>query len=181
MTKTSEKIIEVAEYLFYTHGINNIGVDKINEIVGCSKTTMYNNFGSKDKLILEVLKYRDLNFRASLLEYIGKETKTLEVIRKIFEWHNNWFKEDNFNGCMFIRTLTELDVPDEDIKCIIQEHKDWVWNLLFEKTQDHNYSTLLMLLLEGLISMNLVYGDSKDKCDSYLETALSSIEENRTK
>ena len=38
-----------------------------------------------------------------------------------------------------------------------------------------------MLLLEGLISINLVYGHSKDKCDSYLETALSSINENRIK
>ncbi|NUF48745.1 TetR/AcrR family transcriptional regulator [Gilliamella sp. ESL0250] len=26
---------------------------------GCSKTTLYNNFGSKDKLIIEVFKYRD--------------------------------------------------------------------------------------------------------------------------
>lgn len=176
MSKTARKIVNTAEQLFYAHGINNIGVDKINEAVGCSKTTMYTHFGSKNKLILAALKLRDEHFRASLLDYIG-DAAGKTAVEKIFEWHQAWFEQNEYNGCMFVRALTELDIPDADIKNVIEAHKNWVQALLYEKTQDNKLAQLLMILLEGLISLNLVYGQDQNKRAQYRETVLLLLQE----
>jgi AcrR family transcriptional regulator len=102
-----KRIIETAEKPFYQNGIAKVGVDEIRDKSSCSKTTLYNNYGGKDKLIIEVLKYGDSRFKAKPNEVIlGLSAK--DTIVKIFEWHGKWSCEENFNGCLFKRATEEM-------------------------------------------------------------------------
>ena len=56
---TRDRLIDAAAMLFYEHGFHAIGLDRILEEVGVTKTTFYNHFASKDDLIVAVLVDRD--------------------------------------------------------------------------------------------------------------------------
>ena len=107
MKKTSKLIADTAEQLFYQKGFGNVGVDEIRDQSGCSKTTLYKYFGNKDNLIFEILKIRDSRFKQKLTEAIA-DLDHYESIMQIFKWHLNWFNQDDFNGCLFVRAKEEI-------------------------------------------------------------------------
>ena len=47
-----ERILNVADHLFYSRGIGAVGVDTIAAEIGISKRTLYNHFPSKGDLIV---------------------------------------------------------------------------------------------------------------------------------
>lgn len=53
-----ERILKIADKLFYLQGIRAIGVDTIAAEIGISKRTLYNHFPSKDALIAAYLERR---------------------------------------------------------------------------------------------------------------------------
>ena len=57
--QTRERIIDVANRLFYEEGIRAVSVDTISEKAGISKKTLYYHFKSKDDLIAAYLTARD--------------------------------------------------------------------------------------------------------------------------
>lgn len=178
MSKISENIIETAERLFYSDGFSNTGVDLIRDEANCSKTTMYKNFGSKDNLILEVLKNRETKFRSSLESFVGNDVKDYEAVAKIFEWHKIWFQESVFNGCLFVRASYELQSKNSEINEVIAEHKLWVKDFVKDKlTTEHNKNNIsehIMVVLEGLISLCSIYEDNSVQ-NSYLNSSLKAI------
>ena len=61
-----QRILDVADELFYGHGIRAIGVDTIVARSGAAKTTLYAHFGSKDELVATYLRGRSERWRAYL-------------------------------------------------------------------------------------------------------------------
>ncbi|AXF86226.1 hypothetical protein DTO96_101972 [Ephemeroptericola cinctiostellae] len=177
--KKAEKIIQTAEKLFYKHGFNGIGVDVIRDESGCSKTTMYKAFTNKENLIKEVLKYRDNQFRESLINYVG-EDKGVEAVTKILKWHHNWFNQPQFNGCLFVRSLAELRAPHKDASAIAIEHKEWVRHFIYEKVQGaskaHDLADQLFIIIEGQINIHLIYKDNSLLRDNLMGQGVRMIE-----
>ena len=52
----SESIIETAGRMFAKYGLNKTSIDEIARLARVAKATIYNYFGSKDRVYLEVLK-----------------------------------------------------------------------------------------------------------------------------
>ncbi|MBC9131101.1 TetR/AcrR family transcriptional regulator [Frischella sp. Ac13] len=165
MKKTDELIIKTAEKLFYRTGFSSVGVDDIRDISGCSKTTLYNHFGSKDKLIVEVLKHRDSIFRSKLEDSI-KGLNGKNAILEIFKWHKKWFSEVDYNGCLFMRAVEEMRETLPCVSDILMEHKEFVRHLIYSKLEDYSYkeslTNKLMVILEGLINISVVYKNDRD-------------------
>ena len=65
-----DRILAVAEDLFYRHGIRAVGVDAIAEAAGTNKMTLYRHFGSKDDLVAAYLRQRRRGCRR-LLGQVG--------------------------------------------------------------------------------------------------------------
>lgn len=163
MSKSSNKILEVAEQLFNEYGYTSVGVDLIRDVSKTSKSTMYTYFKSKNQLINEVLKRRDVNFRTSLRSFVMNEEYTdIERISKLFEWHFNWFKSASFNGCMFIKVALDLPRDDKSALVIAMQHKIWLQRFITETLREAKDNKLMAELifnvLEGLINRFLVFG-----------------------
>ena len=60
------RLLEVADELFYTDGIVQVGIDRIIAEAGVTKATFYKQYGSKDALILEYITGRDAAVRQAL-------------------------------------------------------------------------------------------------------------------
>lgn len=160
MSKSALKILHTAEKLFNANSFVGVGVDLIRDESGCSKTTMYTYYKNKNQLVKSVLEMRNEKFKHSLLQYIGT-AKGIEAIDKIFDWHMQWFQQDSFKGCLFVRAVAESSQNDQDIILLAQKHKQWIKDLIAEHCVllgHQNLSELIYTLLEGLIARFLVDG-----------------------
>ncbi|WP_291371069.1 MULTISPECIES: TetR/AcrR family transcriptional regulator [unclassified Acinetobacter] len=160
MSKSALKILDTAEKLFNQNSFVGVGVDLIRDESGCSKTTMYTYYKNKSQLVQSVLKARDEKFKESLFQYIGT-AEGIGAINKIFDWHMEWFQQDSFKGCLFVRAVAESGQNEKDIISISKKHKQWIKDLvsahcLLAGHQD--LSDLIYTLIEGLISRFLVDG-----------------------
>lgn len=178
MKKTDELIIKTAEKLFYRTGFSSVGVDDIRDVSGCSKTTLYNHFGSKDKLIMEVLKHRDSIFRSKLEESI-KGLNGKNAILEVVKWYKQWFSEVDYNGCLFMRAVEEMRETLPCISDILMEHKEFVRSLIYSKLQDYSdkasLANTLMVILEGLININVEYKNDKNLNDQIEQDAINLV------
>src|SRR3712207_7653740 len=52
------RLLAAAAECFYDHGVNGTGIDTITAAAGVAKMSLYNNFASKDDLVLAYLQAR---------------------------------------------------------------------------------------------------------------------------
>ncbi len=106
---TREQILRTAYSLFWRHGINAVGVDRIVSEAGVAKTSLYRHFGSKEGLVVAVIeRHADVWTRNWLQSEIERRGKTpAKQLIAIFDAFDDWFHEEPFEGCLFTNTLTE--------------------------------------------------------------------------
>jgi AcrR family transcriptional regulator len=129
---TRDRLIEVADDLFYRDGFHAVGLDRLLDDVGVTKTTFYNHFESKDALILAVLNERDRwwreEFMAMLRERGGDSPRgQLEAIVDVLE---TLLASDHFNGCIFVNVSAEFPLPHDPVHKAASEHKSLMETIL---------------------------------------------------
>lgn len=99
-TSTRQRLIEAAHLIFYRHGFQGVGLDRILAEVGVTKTTFYKYFGSKDDLIVEVLRHHDAWWRSTLpalmQEHAGDDPAA--QLRALFDVLEATIERDEFRG-----------------------------------------------------------------------------------
>lgn len=108
-----ERIMSVAEELFYREGIRATGVDRIVEVSGVSKTSLYRVFQSKDDLIAAYAEAHDQRFwdRWDQAAEIYKN-KPLAQLNAVLGGVAESIARPAYRGCPFINLAIEL--PDEN-------------------------------------------------------------------
>jgi AcrR family transcriptional regulator len=108
-----ERIMSVAEELFYREGIRATGVDRIVEVSGVSKTSLYRVFQSKDELIAAYAKAHDQRFweRWDKAAEIYRN-KPLAQLNAVLDGVAESIGRPTYRGCPFINLAIEL--PDEN-------------------------------------------------------------------
>lgn len=118
------ELIHKALPLFYRNGFHATGMDLVAKETGVSKTSIYKHFRTKEELILAVLRLRDENFRNWLFRRMedGAQTPKDQLIA-MFDALKEWFHEDHFQGCMFIKASAEFQKEDDAINQQSKAHK----------------------------------------------------------
>ncbi|MDN5854587.1 MAG: TetR/AcrR family transcriptional regulator [Actinomycetia bacterium] len=108
MTPAGERILATAGTLFYAHGINAVGVDRIADEAGTTKKTLYDRFGSKEGLTLAYLRRRYATWQSFLDEYLAAAPATgPDHVLVVFDAIEAWM-QTNTRGCGFINAYAEL-------------------------------------------------------------------------
>ena len=118
-----QRLLDAAADLFYRQGIGAVGVDLVSKAAGVSKRTLYQQFGSKDRLIAESL---DAHGDAILGLYIPPEdadAPARQQILAVFDGLNIWTAAETFRGCPFVNTATELADPGHPARQIARDYK----------------------------------------------------------
>jgi AcrR family transcriptional regulator len=122
---TRERLIECAGDLFYRDGFHAVGLDRILNDVGVTKTTFYNHFESKESLVLEVLRTHDdwwrRTFQKLLREQCGDDPRA--QLQGLFKALKGMLNDDSFNGCIFVNVAAEFPLPHDPIHIAAKEHK----------------------------------------------------------
>lgn len=121
---TREKILFTALDLFHAHGFHAIGLDRILDAVGVTKTTFYNHFESRDALIVEAIKIRDkwdqAAFERRLRELAGYAPR--DLLLGMFDVLHEWFTHVDFRGCIFVHACAEFPSPNDPVHRAAVQH-----------------------------------------------------------
>src|SRR5215467_4500356 len=118
-----QRLLDTAADLFYRQGIGAVGVDQLSKQAGVSKRTLYQQFGSKDRLIAESL---DAHGAAVIGHYIPAEdpgASARQQILAVFDGLSGWTASETFRGCPFVNTATELADPGHPARRIARDYK----------------------------------------------------------
>lgn len=124
MDSKSQKILDNAETLFYQHGFHAVGIKKIVSQAKVSIMTLYNHFGSKENLIIQILDQREIRYIEYLKNALNDERQQskYETACTIALANTNWLKK-NSQGCLFLRAKEEYDQINQDITNRVDTHK----------------------------------------------------------
>ena len=104
-----EKILRTAIILFNRHGVHSTGIDRIIAESDVAKMTFYKHFPSKSDLIMAYLSFRHEARFANLRKHTTEKTNDpTKQILGVFDSLEDWFCEEDFNGCPFVRGLSDF-------------------------------------------------------------------------
>jgi AcrR family transcriptional regulator len=118
-----ERIVGTAYDLFCLHGIQAVGIDRIVAEAGVAKTTLYHHFRSKNDLVLAVIELRrDLWTRGWLVPAIERRGGSAEErLLAAFDALDEWFRQDDYDGCLFANSLLEARNPASPVVAAASE------------------------------------------------------------
>lgn len=106
-----QRILEAAYELFSHRGIRAVGVDEVIERAGVAKATLYRHFPSKDQLVLAFLDLRQERWMHDFMYGEPSELRELPADQRllsIFDSFDDWFRQEDFEACPFIKALLEM-------------------------------------------------------------------------
>jgi len=125
-TDARQRILAIADDLFYREGIRATGVDTIIAASEVAKTTLYRYFPSKDDLVVAYLEDRSQRFwelfEAAANQHVGQPKRQLLAI---FEWLDELLSQADCHGCPLLvvsSEFPELGYPGHQI-AIAQKQK----------------------------------------------------------
>ncbi|MHC4989661.1 MAG: TetR/AcrR family transcriptional regulator [Planctomycetota bacterium] len=131
---TRERLIKTAHRMFYRDGFHAVGLDRIIDEVGVTKTTFYNHFESKDELMLEVLNWHDRwwreTFVAKLRELGGDRPR--DQLLAIFDALDELLGSEEFNGCIFVNVAVVFPLPQDPAHRAAAAHKQAMEDIIRE-------------------------------------------------
>ena len=179
-------MIQAALELFLRQGFHAVGVDAIAERAGVTKKTLYHHFKSKNELILAVLRFYDERFRNNLMRSIEARAESpAERLLAIFDVVEEWFKQDDFYGCIYVGAMHEYPNFETPVRHMCREAKGLVHDYIKELAEKAKLkgpgplSEQLALLLEGAITMAQVSnspswaGKAKKAAEALIQNSLT--------
>jgi AcrR family transcriptional regulator len=158
-TDARERILSVADDLFYRAGIRAIGVDTIIAQAEVAKTTLYRYFPSKDDLVVAYLEARNAKFwplfEQVIAQYPGEPKQQLLAI---FSWLDDLLSSPESQGCPFLMVASEFPEVDYPGHQVAIAHKQQVCDRLAELAsaagiqKAEELSAALLMLVDGAVA-----------------------------
>lgn len=163
------RLLSAAAELFYADGMHATGVEAIIERAGIARKSFYNNFASKDELVLAYIESRHHEWlelhRLRTLDASSANERVLAVFDAYLDHSTGPFAH-GFRGCGLLNAAAELPVGSLG-RAAVREHKAEVEAMLRlaleERLPQDSAATLaehLFLLLEGAVARAGLEGDA---------------------
>ncbi len=146
-------IVVAADRLFYARGVNSVGMDAVRAESGFALKRIYRLFPSKEDLVVAVLEYRSERWNAGVTAAVASATGTADRLLALFDFLDDWFREDDFRGCAFINAYGELGAHSSRVAQAVRRQKEsfnhYVEGLVAEAGGPPELAAQLALLAEG--------------------------------
>jgi len=159
-----ERLLDAPDDLFYNHGFHSVGLDRVIEVAGVTKTTFYNHFESKDDLIIQTLAQRDvdeLNDWVAIMKERGGDDPRACMLA-LTEILREWFQQEGFRGCIFINAAIEFPIPTDPVHIAAASHGQHLYEIVLDLAKKAGAERpellsrqLLMLISGALISRHV--------------------------
>lgn len=112
-----ERLIAAAVELFYAHGFGAVGIDRVIDEAGVTKTTFYKHFEGKEDLMVAAVERRDeweAQAWARAVRKLAGDDPSAQLLA-LLDVMDLWFNHPDFHGCMFTNTATEFPNPHDPV------------------------------------------------------------------
>ncbi|MEM9152297.1 MAG: TetR/AcrR family transcriptional regulator [Cyanobacteria bacterium P01_F01_bin.3] len=163
-TNARDKILAIADHLFYQYGVRATGVDTIIAQAQVAKTTLYRYFPSKDDLVAAYLDTRNQRF-SELLEAAIKPhvDNPRQQLLRVFDWLDDLLDSSDSRGCPFLIVASEFPESSHPGHQIAIAHKQQLRNRLVDLAKAagiasfESLSDALMVLIDGAFAQRRLY------------------------
>jgi AcrR family transcriptional regulator len=134
MKKTSLRttILRTASHLFYKQGYSNTGINQIIQEAGIAKSTLYQQFRSKEELLLEYLDETGAMTIEALRRAAAGEADPKKKLPAIFDHLAGLAAQEGYYGCHFLNIVYEMPGDEVRVRAGIKRQKDAVRALFRE-------------------------------------------------
>ncbi|OAB56687.1 hypothetical protein AY600_02300 [Phormidium willei BDU 130791] len=127
-----DRLVETAAALFHRDGLNAVGVNRLADEAAVARMTLYNNFPSKQALVLAVLD-RQSSLRQGMIDSALAEAATAAAgVRAFFDLAARLARAPEFRGCVFINAAAQTSDPASPVHARVRAHKGWIRQRLTE-------------------------------------------------
>jgi AcrR family transcriptional regulator len=182
---TRAKMLAAATDLFYACGVHAVGVEEIARLAGVSKLSLYRHFGSKDRLVAEVLSLRSDRVHAWLARSVEdvEEDSPRARILAMFDAICGWYGQSGFKGCAIVNGATDTRGDRGDIQTIARRHLERYERLFCAELTDMGaddpigLARQLLILVEGATVIAAIEGspDAGSYARCAAETLLDAL------
>jgi AcrR family transcriptional regulator len=175
------RLLHAAIELFYSHGVQAVGVDQIIAAAGVTKTTFYKHFESKDDLLVAAIRQRDQwemqAWTAAVRKIAGDDPRA--QLLAFFDVLDVWFNAPDFRGCQFINAAAEFPNPHDPVHSVAAEHKrknrDFFRDLAAAAgaVDPESFADRYTALVEGTLVLRQVHG--RDDAAQVIKPAVESL------
>lgn len=167
-----QRLLAAAAECFYAHGVNGTGIDTITAAAGVAKMSLYNNFASKDDLVLAYLQARHEEWLGLYRRRLAAATDARGRIAAVFDAyidHAESAYTHGFRGCGLLNAAAELPAGARGRR-VVRQHKEDVAALLASHVSElgglpadrvASLADQLAFLLEGAMVRAGLAGDSQ--------------------
>lgn len=154
-----DQLMDCARQLFAKEGFHATGIDRILDEAGVAKMTLYNNFGSKEQLIVEVLDAASERLVGAMRQWVSAADDPFEQIVLLFDGLGHKFENPEACGCLIQAASAEFADPGSPVGQAILRHNQRVQAFLAEITRAtecpdaDGLAARIGLLLAGALSL----------------------------
>ncbi|MEU6208143.1 TetR/AcrR family transcriptional regulator [Micromonospora musae] len=160
-----ERVLDVADRLYYGRGIQAVGMDALRAEAGVSLKRLYQLFGSKENIVEEVLQRRRRLWNGLVEAAVATGATPRDRLLAVYDMLARWFDDDDFRGCVFINTFGELGATAPRIAELVREHKAQfqaaLAALVAEAGGPASLASQLAILAEGAQTTAAIAGTSE--------------------
>ncbi|TDC39366.1 TetR/AcrR family transcriptional regulator [Micromonospora sp. 15K316] len=159
-----ERVLDVADRLYYSRGVQSVGMDALRAEAGISLKRLYQLFPSKESLVEEVLQRRRRLWNGLVETAVATGPTPRARLLAVYDMLARWFDEEDFRGCVFINTFGELGAVAPQLADLVREHKAQfqarLGELVAEAGGPASLASQLAILAEGAQTTAAIAGTS---------------------
>ena len=145
------RILETADNLLYSDGLNTVGVDRLIDEAGVAKASLYRIFGSKDKVIDSYLEARHFKTMRVLDEIKKSDASIACKLNAVFDFLQSLTEAEVFRGCAFVLGAIETSDHESPAWKWAERHKTEVREFFTEIFSSFNDKDLVSTLTEQMM------------------------------
>ena len=119
-----ERLLAAATTLFYTEGINSVGVGRIVAEGDVTLATFYRHFPGKQDLVVAYLQGVHAEI-AERLDEVAAATSGRDLILALGDDVAADMGRPGFRGCAFMNAAAEFEDPTDPVRVAVADHRRW--------------------------------------------------------
>ncbi|RKQ92149.1 TetR family transcriptional regulator [Solirubrobacter pauli] len=139
-SEARDRLLRTASMIFYTEGINSVGVDYIVGAAKVTRATFYRHFPSKTDLVLAYLQAAHDAIEAHLTD---------RTRAGLIEDVCGQIGRPEFRGCAFICAAAEFDDPEHPVRRAVAAHRDWYFGVIRDALGSDEAARRFVMLRDG--------------------------------
>lgn len=161
MNKTQKKIFDSAIKVFSLSGYDGATMDRVAEVAGVAKGTLYYNFKNKEKLLNEIIKYGIEFLIDELKEISSKYSGPVEKLKEICKFQLTFFYQNKDLVKVVLSQLWGTEKRQYELREMIKDYIKYI-RIIIEEAIEKEYikkgdSLILAHIFFGSIVSTSIY------------------------